>query len=229
MSPFRPSPRVWALLLVPAVLGVAWFVVTRQAPDASADLLAAPGSSSSMSEQDAPVAAVAGTRESRAELTPDDSGAVMPADTTSDATSDPPNLAEPDVADQSSLDTADFSEWTTYDNAVKQSRAQGKPVMIAFHADWSEGSEQLKARVFDDVAAGVTLRAAVIPVLLIDRTQVDGANSAQWDALQQRFRVTHVPALVVFSPVTGRVRRQQGWHGAAPTLNWIVEAATAVK
>mgnify|MGYP001189141356 CR=1 FL=1 len=229
MSPFRPSPRVWALLLVPAVLAVAWFVVTRQTPDASADLLAAPGSSSSMTEQDALVTAVAGDTRSAAERTPDDPGAVIPADTTSDTPGGPPNLAEPVVADESALDTADFSEWTTYDDAVKQSRAQGKPVMVAFHADWSEGSEQLKARVFDDVAAGVTLRAAVIPVLLVDRTQVDGANSAQWDALQQRFHVTHVPALVVFSPATGRVRRQQGWHGAAPTLTWIVEAATAVK
>ncbi|MEQ1832192.1 MAG: thioredoxin family protein [Candidatus Eisenbacteria bacterium] len=139
--------------------------------------------------------------------------------------------AEPPVAraEDPPLDGSLYSEWTTFDDAVRQSRANGKPVLIAFHADWNEGSEELRRQVLDDVAAGLTVRATVIPVLLVDRTQEDGANGAEWLRLQKRFGVSRLPALVVYSPGSTRVQRQQGWHGAAVTLQWIGDAAAAVK
>ena len=122
-----------------------------------------------------------------------------------------------------------YASWTTYADAVRQSRADGKPVLLSFAAAWSEPAAQLRREVFDDVAAGITVRAAVIPVAIRDRLREDGANPADIAELEQRFTVEVFPTLVVFSPVTGHVRRLQGYSGLAGTLRWITEAADAVR
>lgn len=227
MPPSRWSPAAWALLLVPIVGLTAWFAFARRPVGAdmdysaeSAALLASPLPFT------APAAVTPGAPDSAAAMpapAPDSAAAPPAADSTGIA------LASPAPDPPPELDAAEFSDWTTYEEAVSQSRANGKPVLVAFHAEWSEASHAMKAEVLDHVAAGITLRAAVIPVLLVDRVQEDGANSAEWEQLQRRYQVKRLPTLVVFSPATGKVLRQQGWHGPAQALQWIIDAAAAVK
>jgi hypothetical protein len=123
---------------------------------------------------------------------------------------------------------ATYSSWTTFSQATKQSRANGKAVLIAFNAEWSDNGQALQREVFDNAAGGTTVKAAVIPVAVVDRSHEDGRNAPDVEALVQQFRVDTFPTLVIFSPGTGRVVRQTGYPGAAETLRWITEGATVV-
>jgi thiol:disulfide interchange protein len=122
-----------------------------------------------------------------------------------------------------------YSEWTTYDDAVRQARESGKPVLLDFNAGWSEPCLAQAHEVFDTLAAGYTVRAAVIPVSITDRVREDDRNPAGVAELERRYKVVEFPTLVVFSPVTGRSRRVEGYKSAAESLGWITEAAEAVR
>jgi thiol:disulfide interchange protein len=122
-----------------------------------------------------------------------------------------------------------YSEWTTYDDAVRQARESGKPVLLDFNSAWSELCQAQAREVFDTLAAGFTVRAAVIPVSITDRAREDNRNPATVAELERRYKVAEFPTLVVFSPVTGRSRRAEGYNSAAESLRWITEAADAVR
>lgn len=135
------------------------------------------------------------------------------------------------IAPQEGVQTdpdAIYSTWTTLAQATRESRANGKAVLVAFNADWSSDGQSLQQEVFDHAAAGVTVKAAVIPVLVVDRSREEGHNSPEVDAMLQQFHVDTFPTLVVFSPASGRAARQTGYRGADATLRWITESATVV-
>jgi thiol-disulfide isomerase/thioredoxin len=117
------------------------------------------------------------------------------------------------------------SDWTTYDDALRQSRDNGKPVLLDFNAEWCGPCQALRHEVFENVAAATTVQSAVIPVSLVDRVRERGENPAALDQLQRRFDVQAFPTLVLFSPATGRFVRQVGYPGEAETLRWITETA----
>jgi len=127
-----------------------------------------------------------------------------------------------------SLDPTLFADWSTYDDAVKHSRETGRPVMLAFTAVGCETCESLRESVFDEEAASVTMRSAVIPVAVHDVFSATGSEARLVDQLQHDFGVTTFPTLVVWSPTSKRLRTLKGYRGAAATLRFIVDAASAV-
>jgi thiol-disulfide isomerase/thioredoxin len=126
------------------------------------------------------------------------------------------------------LDPALFSDWSTYEEAVKRSRETGRPVMLAFTAVGCETCESLRAAVFREEAASVTMRSAVIPVAVQDVFADQGSDARLVNELQHEFGVTTFPTLVVWSPTTKRVRSLKGYRGVAATLRFIIDAASAV-
>jgi thiol:disulfide interchange protein len=138
-----------------------------------------------------------------------------------------PAAASPEEGVQTDPD-AIYSTWTTFAQASRESRANGKPVLLAFNAGWASEGQALQQEVFDHAAAGTTVKAAVIPVLVVDRSREDGRNSPEVEGLIQQFQVDSYPTLIVFSPASGRAARRTGYRGADEMLRWITESATIV-
>ena len=139
-----------------------------------------------------------------------------------------PDSVAPAPPEPPPLDPTLFSEWTTYEDAVARSRETGRAVLLAFTAVGCETCETLRQAVFEDEAAGITVRSAVIPVALHDAFAGMGDEARFMADLQKRFDVTTFPTLVVWSPVTKRLRTLKGYRGVAATLRFITDAANVV-
>jgi len=225
MSGARVFSPWWALLAAPVALAVGWVaggmpVPVRRAPEPREAVAPAPRrtppSAASPIEVQSTLRTVAATPGPEVAVSP----LVKPD--TSTAPEPPPPPPDPRTR-------AIFSEWTTYDDALRQSRDTGKPVMLDFSADWCPPCQALKRELFDAAAMGTTVKSAVIPVSLVDRMRETGQNPPQIEDLQRRYGIQAFPTLIVFSPATGRSLRLQGYAGATETLRWITEAAAALR
>ena len=78
--------------------------------------------------------------------------------------------------------------------ALAQARAQGRPVMLDFYADWCVSCKEMEKYTFTDPAVHAALQGAML--LQSDVT----ANDAQDQALLKQFGLFGPPAILFFSP-----------------------------
>jgi thiol-disulfide isomerase/thioredoxin len=214
----RLSPFLWLLLLIPAALVGGWFIGKL------------PGGSvpppKTVTSEGGPTSPAPPAPSTTTDVTPVQAPMerVSPTETRD---LDPPRAAveRPKRAN----DDAEYSQWTSLDNAMAESRRNGKPIFIDFSADWCGPCQRLKQQVFEDGERGRVLQSAVIPVSIVDRRRETGSNPPEIESLQEKFQVDAFPTLVVFSPQNGRAMRTQGFGDADQTLTWITEAAKALR
>ncbi|MBI1796398.1 MAG: thioredoxin family protein [Candidatus Eisenbacteria bacterium] len=144
------------------------------------------------------------------------------------STSSPPVAAAPEPA-RPSAPSGELSQWTTYANALDESRRNGKPILIDFNASWCGPCQALRREVFDDAVHGHAVETAVIPVSIVDRVREEGRNPGDIEELQQRFGVDAFPTLVILNPASGRVMKTRGFGGADRMMAWIASAVDAVR
>jgi thiol-disulfide isomerase/thioredoxin len=122
-----------------------------------------------------------------------------------------------------------YSEWTSYEAAMAESKRTGKPLMIDFSADWCGPCQRLRSDVFDEHALAQEIQNVVIPVSIVDRVRERGFNSEGTESLQQQYNANAFPTLVVVSARTGLMMRTQGYAGPRATVAWIRESARLVR
>ena len=198
----------WVLLLLPIAVGVGWLAGRMPAPAPAAPTSAPSGYLPPATDHERP----------SGHASPNGRGfAAQPA------------AAAPAEAEKPTEQRSEYSQWTTYADAVEQSRRNGKPILIDFNADWCGPCQRLKGEVFEDGARAQIVQTAVIPVSIVDRHQEEGQNPPQTEELQRRYQVNSFPTLVVFSPQSGRMYTTKGFGDAEQTLAWIAQAAKAVR
>ena len=95
--------------------------------------------------------------------------------------------------------------------ALAESRATGRPVLVNFTATWCPWCRYMKHDVWTDPAVGRTLVSAFVPLELdVDH---DGGVSA-------RYGVDAVPTLLVIDQ-EGRERRRTGFLRAGPLVEFL--------
>ena len=114
--------------------------------------------------------------------------------------------------------------WRPPGTAVAEARAQGKPMLYDFTADWCAPCQAMKREVFADRAAAEQIDRMFVPVRILDRIREEGRNPAFVDSLQRRFGVNSFPTLVVVPASGGDSIVLVGYPGKGPTLQRLLQA-----
>lgn len=88
---------------------------------------------------------------------------------------------------------------TDFAQAIQESEATGKPLLLDFSADWCPPCQVMKHETWTDQRVGEAVEKGYIPVLVdVDRPE----NRS----LSKRYEISSIPAILVLSPELQPVR-----------------------
>jgi thiol:disulfide interchange protein len=91
---------------------------------------------------------------------------------------------------------------TSWNVAFERAHRERKPVVVAFHADWSAWSVHMAGSVLREPSLGRVLAESAVPL----RVEVTGDGRER----AQQHRVEHLPTVLVFSPAGVELERLVG-------------------
>ncbi|MFH0991305.1 MAG: thioredoxin family protein [bacterium] len=109
--------------------------------------------------------------------------------------------------------------WVTYEAALKEAAAQGKPILIDVYAEWCGPCKVMERTVFSDDSVRWLLTKRYV------LAKVDGDEPAIGDSLMKRFHVNAYPTYIVLDPAGKERKRKIGSMEKDTFVRWISDSA----
>lgn len=111
-------------------------------------------------------------------------------------------------------DTANAQvRWVSLEEAATLARANGKPLLLYFTAEWCGPCHQLDAEVFAKSEVAAAINENFVAVKIVDRQREEGQNTPDIASLQQRYNVRGFPTLQFVDPMGNELARMEGFRG----------------
>jgi thiol:disulfide interchange protein len=120
--------------------------------------------------------------------------------------------------------TPDYVSWRPIESGSAEGRADNRPVLYDFTADWCVPCVRMKKEIFADRASSAQINKWVVPVRVLDQQRELGENTAQVDSLQKLYGVTVFPTLVMVGPAGGEPQKLEGYPGKSKTMGWMTRS-----
>lgn len=121
---------------------------------------------------------------------------------------------------------AGLVRWTEPENAAATAQSSGKPILYDFTAEWCAPCKMLDRDGWADSGVAALVNESFVAARIVDRTREDGKNPPWIDELQQRYRVSAFPTLVVAAPDGREIAIAQGFNGKAGLIAFLKGART---
>jgi thiol:disulfide interchange protein len=122
----------------------------------------------------------------------------------------------------------DRVNWQPVEFADSLARAEKKPILYEFSADWCAPCQTMQKEIFSDREGADRIDKLFVPVRVVDRMREEGRNRPEVAGLQARFGVRAFPTLVVVHPDVGEPAVLAGYQGRDYTLDQLTRAAVPI-
>jgi protein disulfide-isomerase len=119
--------------------------------------------------------------------------------------------------------------WVPIEHAEARARAEGKPLLYDFTAEWCPPCRAMRRDVFADERLADFIGQRFVPVRVLDRQREEGRNARAVDSLQRVYRVDGFPTLVVAWPGSDAREVASGYRGRDLTAQWLTAAESEVR
>src|SRR3989442_13416907 len=90
--------------------------------------------------------------------------------------------------------------WAEIARATAEARRTHKPILYEFGADWCGPCQRMAREVFADEGLARRIGQTFVPVRVLDRQREEGHNPPDVERLENAYRISAFPTLVVAWP-----------------------------
>lgn len=108
----------------------------------------------------------------------------------------------------------DLVRWVPLEQSEALAKAQQKPILYDFTAEWCAPCHQLDDAVFRNERLAALINERFIAVRVVDRQQEEGMNDPLVTSIQQRYSVRAFPTVVIAVAGGDALQRMEGFGGA---------------
>jgi len=115
--------------------------------------------------------------------------------------------------------------WVPLEAAAQAAEQSGKPILYSFSAEWCAPCKSLDRDVFARANAAKLINERFVPVRVTDQQREQGKNPPGVQELQDRYRVSGFPTLVVARADGSPLSQRAGVRGGGAAVARFLEQA----